>query len=511
MSLNASPDEKLISQLFDTQPDSVVWFVPLFGNGRRGNGDVIAEFEVKYCNAAASKILGAPQRAIIGSKLLASSLMDEVSRKIIFEQCVEVWQSDTPLEFTYHSPGFDKYFNVQRSKVMDGILSITRDRTAEVKAEKERAEQSKLLDNILNSSINAVYTLKSVYDKDHEIVDFTITHVNKIFCQMARRSSHELLGKSFLMLYPNTKPAGVFERNCKILRDGKPVRQEVHYVGEGIDAWYDSSATKAGEDTLVISFNDITALKNSSVELESSNQQLKHSNERLLEFTQVASHDLNEPLRKILTYTDLLNDRYGEKLEFGARDYLTRINKTARRMQSLINDLLSFSQVTNVTHKFRKVSLENIVKEVVNDLETVINERHAKLTIGDLPVIKGDKTQLRQVFQNLISNALKFQKENNRPIITIESSVVTKKNRQNENGQFHMIQVRDNGIGFEESQAEKIFQLFQRLHSKNEFDGTGIGLAIVQKAMENHNGFIEAKSEPGAGSSFNLFFPKSKG
>ena len=200
-------------------------------------------------------------------------------------------------------------------------------------------------------------------------------------------------------------------------------------------------------------------------------------------------------------------EKYGEKLEFGARDYLTRINKTARRMQSLISDLLTFSQVINVTHKFRKVSLENVVKEVLNDLETLIIERHAKLTVGDLPVIKGDKTQLRQVFQNLISNGLKFQKENNRPDITIESSVATKKNRQNENGSYCMIQVRDNGIGFDESQADKIFQLFQRLHSKNEFDGTGIGLAIVQKAMENHNGFIEVKSEPGTGSSFNLFFP----
>ncbi|MEO5599644.1 MAG: ATP-binding protein [Cyclobacteriaceae bacterium] len=377
-----------------------------------------------------------------------------------------------------------------------------------VKAKVKKEEQTLLLENILNSSISGSYSLKAVYDNKHRIIDFIITYVNNIFCEMSRKSKHELLGKSYLALFPHTLASGVFDRNCKILKNGKGTRQEIHYAGDGVDGWYDSYVTKAGEDTLVISFNDITVLKKTAVQLELSNQQLIISNERLLEFTQIASHDLNEPLRKVLTYSELLNDRYGDKLEFAARDYLIRIQKTARRMQVLIDDLLAFSQVTNSTQKFGKVSLSGIVHEVLNDLETSISQTHAQIKISALPTIKGDKTQVRQIFQNLISNAIKFQDPKSTPVIQIESKGEVTRNFQEISGDFYLIEIRDNGIGFEQSQAEKIFQLFKRLHGKGEFEGSGIGLAIVQKAMENHHGFVNVESEPEKGSCFQLFFPK---
>jgi signal transduction histidine kinase len=621
------PDEKLIAQLFDTQPDSVVWFIPLFSYSP-GTEKHIVDFEVKYCNAAASKILGVEQRKVVGSHLRTSSLMDDVSRVLIFDQCIAVWEKGESIEFTYYSPGFDKYFNVQRSKVMNGVLSITRDRTLEVKAEKLREDQAKLLDSIFNSSINGVYTLKALRNEKKEIIDFTFAHVNTIFCKMVSKHKSEIVGKRYLELFPDTLPSGVFGRNIHILKDGNPVRQEIHYVGDGVDAWYDSSIVKVDEDTLVISFNDITSLKRSSehirqivdnaqtgicllspvlnkdgtiedfqialankqfvaytgttpeeiknkllsdyfpsykekgatfetycstyltgqtnrkdmhyhadgidvyidvltskmenyvlatindytllkklqLELEKSNGQLKLSNEKLSEFTQIASHDLNEPLRKINTFTQLLVDKHSHTLEPGAKDYLQKISKTARRMQTLINDLLTYSQINNSVQEFKQVSLKEIVQEVISDLETSIHSANAGIEMDDLPDIRGDKTQLRQIFQNLISNAIKFRSVERTPTVRIISSKVTI-GPNNIPQPFYKIEVIDNGIGFEASEADSIFKLFKRLHSKTEYEGTGIGLAIVQKAVENHKGIIMVESEPGKGSTFQLFFP----
>ncbi len=748
-------DEKLIAQLFGSQPDSVVWFVPVFDGA---NKKLIVDFTVRYCNDTACRILNADRSRIIGSTLLTSGLMDNVSVGRIFEQCVKVWDTEESIEFTYHSPGLDKYFNVQRSKVMNGVLSITRDRTAEVKTEKERERQAVLLNKIinnsptcillcqakrndagriadfdllmvndkiardlnrskeeiqsmsygqlqpavatnglvdvlaevietgnrfndeiflevfggwffltadrvdddkviltylnindrklasekleqqtkwynnvlnqspngilaaeavrdkaneivdltlrlanssgrrmanlpedcinknfsslfpelsaqgyfdkhkrvintgepystflsfnregqelwyqlslsklddgvvsnfaevtelkekekvieeqkgllslmLNSSLNGLYTLEAVRNPAGEIVEFRITHVNEEFCKQSGKTADQLVGKLFGDVFPGSKGTGIFERNCRVLRTGESIRQELHYNADGVDRWYQNSVNRVTENQIVIAFHDVTPLKFAAMELERANEELKISNARLSDFTHIASHDLNEPLRKIITFVNMIEDQFGKELNPVAKDYFVRIHRTAERMQTLLNGLLTYSKFAHAENVFEEVNLQAIVAEVQGDLETVIQKKRATLLIHSLPVIQGDRTQLTQVFQNLISNALKFQKQTDIPFIEVRYEGKIRRGKL-----YHHISVKDNGIGFEQAEADKIFAVFHRLHARHEYEGSGVGLAIVQKAMENHGGYVTVKSEPGAGSCFNLFFPVS--
>lgn len=504
MPLGERTNEVLISQLFDTQPDSVVWFIPVFSNGE-GADSLVSDFHPKYCNAAACKILGSDKAKVVEQPLLRSTLLDEVSRSLIFEQCLQVWKSGEPIEFTYHSPGLDKYFNVQRSKVMDGILSITRDRTKEMAHERTIHEQAQLLNTILNSSLNGIYTLKAVKNPSNDIIDFEITHANEIFCKMSGKTQADVIGKSYLETFPHTKASGVFDRNCQVLHNGMPVRQELHYEGDGVDLWFDSSTTKISEDKVVIAFNDISALKNTTVALTRSNDELRKSNQKLSEFTHVASHDMSEPLRKLLTYSILLNERYARNFEPAAQDYVNKITATARRMQILIKDLHEYAEVSNGRHSDQQISLAEIVKEVLNDIEVLVNESRAKVQVDNLPSISGDQTQLRQIFQNLLTNAIKFQSLGTPPRIHVRNGGEVVRN-----GNCYLaVEVQDNGIGFEPSESAKIFKLFERLHNRTDYEGTGIGLAIVQQAMQNHKGLIEVNSIPGQGSCFKLLFEKN--
>ena len=247
-------------------------------------------------------------------------------------------------------------------------------------------------------------------------------------------------------------------------------------------------------------------------ELAESNNLLLQSNENLQRFAYVASHDLQEPLRKIQSFGNLLSSRYGDKLG-GGNDYLTRMQSSASRMSYLIEDLLAFSRISSKKDNTENVSLTAVVNRVINDLELVVQESEAVITIDDLPIIQGDKLQLGQLFQNLISNALKFRKKDVAPAIKISCQTISSidlpqslhPNRISSN--YYQINVSDNGIGFEQKYADRIFQLFQRLHGRSEYSGTGIGLAICERVATNHGGAITVNSSLGEGTTFSVFLP----
>ncbi|HEV7378423.1 MAG TPA: PAS domain-containing protein, partial [Dyadobacter sp.] len=247
-------------------------------------------------------------------------------------------------------------------------------------------------------------------------------------------------------------------------------------------------------------------------ELSELNNLLKQSNVNLQQFAYVASHDLQEPLRKIQSFSTLLVDRYGPKLGDGI-DYLLRMQGAAKRMSELIDDLLAFSRVTSPKNAHVHLSLTKIVSGVVNDLEIAIQESHTHLSVGSLPEIQGDNTQLSQLFLNLISNAIKFRKPDVTPLISIESKLVyhyqlpPSVRPTRTSNSYYQIDVKDNGVGFEQQYAERIFQLFQRLHGRSEYSGTGIGLAICERVVSNHGGAILATSTPGEGATFSVFLP----
>jgi PAS domain S-box-containing protein len=244
--------------------------------------------------------------------------------------------------------------------------------------------------------------------------------------------------------------------------------------------------------------------------LNRTGDELRTSNQELEKFAYVASHDLQEPLRKIQAFGNLLMSKYGEDLEELGRDYVSRMNSSASRMRALIDDLLRFSRIAARNSPFDLVDLFRIVEEVRSDLEVQLAEAGATLQIGSLPTLYADATQIRQVFQNLISNSIKFHREGSPPMIRISSKKLTDVTSIEVPVTFLQgwrITFDDNGIGFENEYREKIFEVFQRLHSRTKFEGTGIGLAIVKKIVERHAGQIVAQGKPGHGSVFTIDLP----
>lgn len=267
----------------------------------------------------------------------------------------------------------------------------------------------------------------------------------------------------------------------------------------------------------VLVFKDITERRKSEEALAQKADELARSNAELEQFAFVASHDLQEPLRKIQAFGDRLKTRC-EKVDLGeGRDYLERMQNAAARMQTLINDLLAFSRVIRSSQPFVPVDLGAVTKEVLNDLEVRIEKGKASVEVGELPTIDADPMQIRQLMQNLLSNALKFQPPDAKPVVKITSRIIPappwNQSAAGENGKpaadFSTceISVQDNGIGFEEKYLEKIFAVFQRLHGRTEYEGTGVGLAVCRRIVDRHGGNITAKSELDKGATFIVTLP----
>ena len=257
---------------------------------------------------------------------------------------------------------------------------------------------------------------------------------------------------------------------------------------------------------------ELSARRQAEARLKSYTAKLEWSNRELQDFAYVASHDLQEPLRKIQAFGDRLEAIYGQTLDERGRDYLARMRNAAGRMQTLINDLLTYSRVTTKAQPFQTVDLEKVARGVVSDLEVRIEQVGGRVEVGELPAIEADPTQMRQLLQNLVSNGLKFHRQDEIPVVNVYARCCNgHENRLEGDGPdgttMCQIIVKDNGIGFDEKYADRIFQVFQRLHGRGEYEGTGIGLATSRKIAERHGGDITAKSKPGQGATFIVTLP----
>lgn len=253
-------------------------------------------------------------------------------------------------------------------------------------------------------------------------------------------------------------------------------------------------------DRVLISIIDITERTEAREALRNMVQELERSNQELEQFAYIASHDLQEPLRKVMMFGDRLMDRYDDVLDERGIHYIDRMTDAASRMKNLIMNLLRYSRVTTRAQPFEPVDLEKILREVVSDLEVIIKESGTIFETGELPVVTGDRIQLRQVLQNLIHNAIKFRQEGLTPYVTITARKLTA-------SQQVAISVKDNGIGFDIKFTDRIFKPFQRLHHRFEYEGVGMGLAICDKIVARHGGTIEVSSTPGEGTEFTIMLP----
>ena len=327
-------------------------------------------------------------------------------------------------------------------------------------------------------------------------------------------------GRSDFDFFPPELAAQFFADEQKIIETGEPVINQEQYKSKPGDPpdtkrwsvsskvlWRDAHGEILG--TMGIT-RDIHPMKLAQLGLQASEEklrqftvQLERSNRELQDFAYVASHDLQEPLRKIAVFGERLREKSGAALGEESRDYLERMQKAAARMQALINDLLAFSRVTTKARAFAPVDLAEITRAVVSDLEARIEQVKGRVEIGTLPVVEAEGLLMRQLMQNLIGNALKFRRPEEPPVVKVAARLVT----ADAGRELCELTVSDNGIGFDEKYLDRIFNVFQRLHTRNEYEGTGMGLAIVKKIVQYHGGDITAKSKPGAGTTFIVTLP----
>ena len=250
-------------------------------------------------------------------------------------------------------------------------------------------------------------------------------------------------------------------------------------------------------------------LQNIIAELELRNRELLKQNQELESFAYVAGHDLQEPLRKIQIFSNRILEMEKENFSVVTKDHFNRILSATSRMQKLIDVLINYSRTGTDEKIFAKQDLNLLLAEVEQNLQDAIQEKNATLHVADLPSLSVIPHQFVQLLENLISNSLKYSKEGVPPLIDLDAELVEIPNLNNAPEKYWCLKLSDNGIGFEEKYTEKIFELFQRLHGKHEYEGTGIGLAICRKIVQNHNGFIRAESTPNEGAIFKIYIPEN--
>ncbi len=335
-------------------------------------------------------------------------------------------------------------------------------------------------------------------------------------------SAPEAIGRHISIVIPEDRKDEVPQILARIARSESTENHEtvrLNREGRHIDVSVTVSPIKDGTGTVIGASTiarDITEQKQAEAQLKTLAADLVHSNRELQDFASVASHDLQEPLRKIQTFTDDLAENSTTTLSDDNRDTLKRIQNAAGRMQRLINDLLSLSRITSRAQPFVQVDLNNVAREVLSDLEVRIKETSGRVDINEIPTIDAEPLQMRQLFQNLIGNALKFNSPGRAPVVTVHGELIGGEERSDGNSsqaqtqQLCQITFADNGIGFDEKYVDRIFAMFQRLHGRNEYSGTGMGLAICRRIAEHHGGNVTARSIPGTGSTFTVTLPTTR-
>jgi PAS domain S-box-containing protein len=381
--------------------------------------------------------------------------------------------------------GLSRSFQDEKGKT-HRMAGIAMDITGQKQKEMELEAAHRQTAEILESFSDAFYSL----DQEERF-----TYVNQKAASLWKKSPKDLIGKNIWEVFPSGRQTESYLKIRQALADKQPIHYESYSAF--LDQWVEIHLYPT-EQGISVYFQDITERKRSEAVLEVYTKELERSNRDLQEFAFVASHDLQEPLRKIEAFGNLILEE-AANLTGSQRDQFERMRESAGRMRKMVDGLLQLSRLTTHAQPFQPVDLYEIAQEVISDLELLITQTGGKVEVGELPTIKADALQMRQLLQNLIGNALKFQPPGGKPEVKVFS-------RQNSPASTQIV-VQDNGIGFNQDLAERIFQPFKRLVGRSEYEGSGIGLAIARRIVERHGGEITVRSIPSQGTEFTVTLP----
>jgi PAS domain S-box-containing protein len=478
----------------------------------RDASGAIIDFEYLFVNNNIAQTLGLQVEEVIGASML--TLIPENRTNGFFDLFCRVLHSgETVHDVTFfEARNLKNWYDyvvvpIDREVVVVTIQDISEQKNAALQMEQQR----NLLDNILKCSSNGISVTEMIRDEKGQVYDARTLLANEAAVQYTGLSRDIYLSKTAVEVDPHIINSAYGQTCLKTLATGEP--SFIQYYLEMTGRWLELTISKMDDDHLIHIFTDVTSIKETQLQLERLVEDLKRSNASLEEFAYAASHDMKEPIRKIHFFSDRLKGELKNSLNDTQVRLFERMEEAARRMGLLIEDLLAYSRAARGGAAAEELDLNKKVQVVLNDLELEVQQKGAQVVVDPLPTIKGHRRQMQQLFQNLISNALKYSKPGQTPEIHITARKVkgseAKRDLAAEAAQktYHLIEIRDNGIGFEQKDAERIFNIFTRLHGNAEYRGTGVGLSIVRKVAESHNGYVWAESVPGEGATFKVLLP----
>lgn len=499
--------QKTLRRVLDTSLDGIMAFKAI----RNPTTKEIDDFELTLSNDNASKLTGKIEKELIGKHLL--EIFPMVKEDGVFEIYKEVVLTGKPVQFEklfQKNSVPDEWYNITAVKLEDGFV-VTFTNITNQKRQRLILEER----GLLLREAEALANMGSwKWDETNQVMVWS-DGLYKILDRHPETFAPSW-NSFFDHVYHEDKPAvEKFLSEIRNKKEGAAIEYRIKSNGtfKYLSLNSRSPSTAVSEFDILGTVVDITDRKMYETQLEQYTAELKRSNEDLEQFAYVASHDLQEPLRKIRAFGDRLINRYKSQLDGQGEDYIRRMQSASTRMQTLIEDLLAFSRVSRNNDVFQSLDLDQIISEIKDDLDIQIKIEGADFKIGRIPRVTGEKTQIKRLFQNLINNAIKFHKLNEAPVVEVTGMKITPLQIRREFGimlpenSYVIISIKDNGIGFDERFTEKIFNIFQRLHGRTEYEGTGIGLAICRKIVVNHRGFITAKSKEGVGSEFIVILP----
>jgi len=463
-------------------------------------------------NDAAVRYIGLPPEIYFTKT--ATEIEPDIIDSPYYQQCIRTLETGESFITQYQMQANGRWLELTVSRLdRDHLIHIFTDVTPlkEVQLQLEKAAGT--LKAVFDSAAAGMCTFTPVENEKGELVDFRFVMANRAIADYISRDTKELEGKNASEWMPVYLTNGLFQLMKEAYTTGSTRRHEMHVAFDADHKYFDLQAVRI-DHQLLVTITDHSSLRESQVKLEQMVAALERSNINLEDFAHAASHDLKEPLRKVRTFADRLQISLADRLNETERMIFSKIDTSAERMQLLVEDLLEFSHVSIENTGLEAIDLNLKLQKVLSDLELLIEEKGAIVNVAELPTVMGNRRQIQQLFQNLISNSLKYSREGVKPEINITSETIPPAAlparwplAASQTGDFYHMRISDNGIGFEPEFAERIFEMFQRLHGKAEYSGTGVGLSIARKVVQNHGGYIWAEGRPGEGSVFNIVLP----